>query len=339
MGTFAIDVAISYQVGAARGDRSILSAMDIQCEEFFANFGGSITDLILRHRDDLERRRTIERVKRALRDQRLYDGEVTGEWNADMIAGIRQYQIRNRFQVNGQLNTETLASLQISQSESKSKTRWVDGTPEYSFYICALRKLFPQALFVHMVRNVTDVVRSLLNFFPDGQNRLVANEQAAYEYWLCRAICCFEAEQAYGPTVVYRMRYSDLVRQPEAAMRSLLGFLGEPYVPQCLEPLAQRINSSNVPLDFNASDPETDLAIVERATKLSDELQSSPQPREASPEVAEKLEAEFNQKVQYFANLNTSYSDAEQLIVKLRKECEALNRAVDGGKACHPGGL
>jgi len=37
---------------------------------------------------------------------------------------------------------------------------------------------------VHLVRDVTDVVRSLLNFFPDGRNRLVANEQAAYEYWI-----------------------------------------------------------------------------------------------------------------------------------------------------------
>jgi len=44
-----------------------------------------------------------------------------------------------------------------------------------AFYICGLRKLFPQALFVHLVRDVTDVVRSLLNFFPDSRNRLVAS--------------------------------------------------------------------------------------------------------------------------------------------------------------------
>ena len=103
----------------------------------------------------------------------------------------------------------------ISRSPNEPKSRWVDGTPEYSFYICGLRKLFPEALFVHLVRDVTAVVRSLLNFFPDGRNRLVANEQAAYEYWLRRVTSCVEAEQAYGPDVVYRMRYSDLVEQPE----------------------------------------------------------------------------------------------------------------------------
>ena len=194
----------------------------------------------------------------------------------------------------------------ISRSPNEPKSRWVDGTPEYSFYICGLRKLFPEALFVHLVRDVTAVVRSLLNFFPDGRNRLVANEQAAYEYWLRRVTACVEAEQAYGPDVVYRMRYSDIVEQPESAVTSLLGFLGEPYAPECLEPLAERINSANVPADFNARDLATDPAVVAQARELSDHLQSSPQPREASVTVAEKLEAEFSQRVQYFHDLESN---------------------------------
>ena len=161
----------------------------------------------------------------------------------------------------------------------------------------------PKPAFVPLVRDVADMVRSLLNFFPDGRNRLVANEQAAYEYWLCRTTRCFETEQAYGPDIVYRLRYSDIVEQPESAMRSLLAFLGEPYAPECLEPLAQRINSANVPVDFNATDPATDPAIVERARQLSDELQITPQQRQASASSAEKLEAEFNQQIQYSCDL------------------------------------
>jgi len=194
----------------------------------------------------------------------------------------------------------------ISRSPNEPKSRWVDGTPDYSFYICGLRKLFPQALFVHLVRDVTAVVRSLLNFFPNGRKRLVANEQAAYEYWLRRVTACVEAEQAYGPDVVYRMRYSDIVEQPESAVTSLLGFLGEPYAPECLEPLAERINSAHVPADFNARDLATDPAVVAQARELSDHLQSSPQPREASVTVAEKLEAEFSQRVQYFHDLESN---------------------------------
>ena len=212
----------------------------------------------------------------------------------------------------------------VSRSVDDPKSRWVDGTPENSFYIYGLRRLFPQALFIHLVRDVTDVVRSLLNFFPDGRNRLVANEQTAYEYWLRKVNCCVEAEQAYGPEVIYRMRYSDIIDQPETAMRSLLDFLGEPYAPECLEPLAQRINSANVPVDFNATDPATDPTIVERARKLSDELQKTSQQRQASASVAKKLEAEFNQRVQYFANLEAKYSDAQQVVAKLQQELETL---------------
>jgi hypothetical protein len=58
MGDFAIDLAIRYQIGTARGNRSVLSAMDIEREEFFARFGQSINDLILNHRKDLERQRS-----------------------------------------------------------------------------------------------------------------------------------------------------------------------------------------------------------------------------------------------------------------------------------------
>jgi hypothetical protein len=58
MGDFAIDLAIRYQIGAARGDRSVLSAMDIQSDEFFASFGQTINQLIQRHRKDLERKRS-----------------------------------------------------------------------------------------------------------------------------------------------------------------------------------------------------------------------------------------------------------------------------------------
>ncbi len=274
LGPFAIDAAVGYQRGSARGKRGQLSANFIQREEFLARFGQTINELILSHRRQFESRQ----------------------------AGC------------------SVPHFKVSRSCDEPKSRWVDGTPENSFYICGLRKLFPQALFVHLVRDATDVVRSLLNFFPDGRNRLVANEQAAYEYWLSRVTACLEGERAYGPSVVYRMRYSDLTARSESAMRSLLNFLGEPSAAECLEPLAQRVNSSDVPVDFNASDAATDPAIVKRARQLSDELQSSPQQPEASPAVAEEMEVTFNERVQYVATVESEYHSAQQIITALRKE-------------------
>jgi peptidoglycan hydrolase-like protein with peptidoglycan-binding domain len=58
----------------------------------------------------------IENVQQALKDQGFYYGEVTGEKNADTIAAIRRFQIRNGLQVNGELNDETLRALSVGNS-------------------------------------------------------------------------------------------------------------------------------------------------------------------------------------------------------------------------------
>jgi hypothetical protein len=266
MGDFAISVAIGHQIGAARGDRSILSAMDISQDELFAILGRSINDLILRHRKDLERKR------------------------------------------------------QVTSEESERKGRWVDGTPEYSFHICGLRKLFPKALFIHLVRDVRSVVRSMLNFHPVAGHDLVNNEQEAYNYWFRTVSSCLLAERAYGPRVVLRLRYSDLLNAPEIAMRSVLEFIGERYTTACLNPLEKRINSSNVPIDFEIDNSRTDPALLERTARLCTEIEKTPQPIEVSPAASDEIEAAFNERVKYVASLNSEYQRALQVIAALQKE-------------------
>jgi len=274
MGDFAVNVAIAYQVGAARGNRSVLSAMDIREDELFAAFGQCINDLILRHRKDRERKH------------------------------------------------------QAGSTASEPKGRWVDGTPAYSLHICGLRKLFPHALFIHIVRDLHTVVRSMLNFHRVADAQLVPNEQEAYRYWLRTVSACLEAERAYGPNVVYRIRYADLVDNAELAMRSLFAFLKEPYTAKCLEPLAQRINSSEVPPDFKSDDTATDPAIVEAARRLSAEIENSPQPTESSQVAADKMEGAFSKRVQYVAALDSAYhttkSRLESTITELRLQIEDL---------------
>ncbi len=281
IGPFAVNLAIGHEIGSARGEHSQLSALDIRRDDFMAHFGESINDLILSHRRQFE-------------------------------MNLRSTALRDSSQVH--------EGFQIARSQSDSKSRWVDGTPEYSLYICGLRKLFPGALFIHIVRDVDSVVRSLLNFDRLGEGSLVANEQQAYEYWLRTVTACLEAERAYGQQIVHRLQYSDLINNPESALRSVLKFLGEPYVPACLEPLQLRINSSNVPASFHASDPQTDPSLVEQAMRLSTEVEKTPQPREASPAASDEMEAAFNERVQYVATLASEYRRAQRIITTLQKE-------------------
>jgi Sulfotransferase family len=298
MGDFAVNVAVSYQVGAARGILSILSAMGISRDEFFSHIGRSINSLVLRHRCDLDRKRLIIAVQRLLKEQGHYLGEVTGDLDGPTSAAIREYGI-----ADGLLYSELVDSLRTAASDSECKTRWVDQTPQYSFHICGLRKLFPDALFIHIVRDVGSVVRSMLNFHRIAGTHVVPNEEEAYKYWLRMVRACLKAEEAYGPRVVYRLRYTALVENPESALRSVLDFVGEPYSAKCLEPLSQRINSSNVPPDYRSDDPATDPAIVEEARRLSARIEETPQPIGHSPAAADELEAEFGARVRHIATL------------------------------------
>ena len=71
---------------------------------------------------------------------------------------------------------EDHAAFKISRAASDSKSRWVNGTPEYSFGIGGLRKLFPSARFIHLLRNCDDVVRSIIHFERVAGTKLVADK-------------------------------------------------------------------------------------------------------------------------------------------------------------------
>ena len=214
-----------------------------------------------------------------------------------------------------------------------ANARWVDGTPHYSYHIYGLRLLFPHAQFIHIVRDVTSVVRSMLNFHRLAGVKFVANEQEAYARWYRTVTACLLAEQAYGPRVVFRLRYSELVDKPEVSLRALLGFLGEPYAAECLIPLRQRINSSNVPVDFKLGEPDSDPEIIDRAIRLDAEIETSPQPRESSASAAEKLETEFNERVEFPLTLDKAYATAHAEFVKANARAKRLAKKLENKRA------
>jgi peptidoglycan hydrolase-like protein with peptidoglycan-binding domain len=64
---------------------------------------------------------TVQSVQQALTDQGFYYGNVTGEKSAETTAAVRRYQIRNGLQVTGELNSETLRSLNVSSNSASSR--------------------------------------------------------------------------------------------------------------------------------------------------------------------------------------------------------------------------
>ena len=104
---------------------------------------------------------------------------------------------------------------------------WVDHTPENVSYAHTLRQLFPQAKFIHIVRDGRGVAASILPL-DWGPNSI---EKAA-RWWLRMVSFGLSAETAYGPENVIRVRYEDLVTQPESTLQQLCAFLEVEYQPE-----------------------------------------------------------------------------------------------------------
>lgn len=141
-------------------------------------------------------------------------------------------------------NNVDVSGFRRVRSETDQKARWVDATPENSHYVYGLSKMFPQAKFIHLVRDPEDVVRSLLKFSNAGGRDY--SEVDAYKTWYRLAEAAFSGEQALGSNRVLRILYSELIDKPEQTLEKCLGFLGEEYDSNCIEPLQKKINSSKV---------------------------------------------------------------------------------------------
>jgi hypothetical protein len=103
------------------------------------------------------------------------------------------------------------------------KSRYGDKTPPYVRHLPLLAGLFPEARFVHVIRDGRDVVCSLkqADWFP-------GNLPQAADYWRGAVLAGRDAAPALGSR--YReLRYEALVEDPEAVLRRLGEFLELPY--------------------------------------------------------------------------------------------------------------
>lgn len=207
------------------------------------------------------------------------------------------------------------------RTSDEPKARWVDGTPEYSFHVFGLRQLFPQARFIHILRAVDSVARSLLSFRSVAGFDIVEGERDAYDYWLRTVTAAVQAERALGAENVMRIRYDDLVAAPERTLRNCFKFLGEPFCPACLEPMSRIINSSKVASSTLPEENPGNSELIDRARRLSAELLKSEGARECADESAWKvLNAEFTEQVAFYAGLEAERDSAVEYLAGMEAE-------------------
>ena len=158
-----------------------------------------------------------------------------------------------------------------ARSPDHPKSRWVDGTPQNSFHVHGIVELFPQATFIHLLREARLVVRSLQRFHNIGGRRHTADE--GYRKWIDHVRASLEAERTLGPERIVRVLHRDLASSPEAVVRTCLSFAGESYAPDCLLPLRHRINSSgDGPAPEGTENDRPSPDILAEANELEAEL-------------------------------------------------------------------
>ena len=108
-----------------------------------------------------------------------------------------------------------------------------DKTPDYSRYVAFLHGLFPRARFVDIVRDGRDVTLSMLQWAktgPRGPVRTVVWQEhpvAACALWWTDMVRSAARDGARLPAGHYlRIRYEDLIAEPEAVLERITDFLG-----------------------------------------------------------------------------------------------------------------
>lgn len=109
------------------------------------------------------------------------------------------------------------------------KNRWGDKTPYYCLHMDQLSLLFPEARFIHIIRDGRDVALSTKGLWFDLGKTI---EETAVN-WANR----IRQTRQLAQLVPYYMelRYEDLIAEPEITLRKICKFIHLPYHPAMLE--------------------------------------------------------------------------------------------------------
>jgi Sulfotransferase family len=132
-------------------------------------------------------------------------------------------------------------SIFLPYSQQQGKPRWAEKTPNNILFIDTLFTVFPAAQFIHMIREPRDALCSIREMavkkVRTNNFRKISwatmTPKLVGEEWCQRINSGLRWRER--PDRYREVRYEELVTQPEATLRSLFAFLGEPWVASVLE--------------------------------------------------------------------------------------------------------
>jgi hypothetical protein len=139
----------------------------------------------------------------------------------------------------GMTTGEAIGGVFAAYAEKHGKPRWGDKTPAYMRYLPLLERLFPDALFVHLIRDGRDCALSFLRMPDQAATRTWAHPEVVAGFacqWASEVRAARALGTRVGPSRYLEARYEALVAEPERVVREVCAFASLPYEPAMLEP-------------------------------------------------------------------------------------------------------
>jgi len=152
------------------------------------------------------------------------------EWlnsKAFQISGLKAEEVEKKVLTECRGGSDFLRVVMEEIARNQRVERWVDSTPTNAPHMLRIKGDFPNAKFIHIIRDPRDVVLSLdkrgwTRPLPwDKKNSLLA--AGVYWEWIVRKC------RAYGSQIgadYFEVHYEDLVEKPGELLRKLGAFLG-----------------------------------------------------------------------------------------------------------------
>ncbi len=171
--------------------------------------------------------------------------------------GIKPDDVRPRLH-EGMATSEAIAAIFETYAERQRKPRWGDKTPLYMQQLPLLERLFPDAIWVHLVRDGRDAALSFLEL-PEGfSGKTWALPHTVRQFaarWRTEILAARRLGRHAGSRYL-ELRYEDLVDEPERNLRLVCEHASLTWEPVMLDH-TRPSDTAHMPEHRNLAQPPT----------------------------------------------------------------------------------
>jgi Sulfotransferase family len=175
----------------------------------------------------------------------------------------------------GMTTGEAISAVFEAYAAERGKPRWGDKTPLYMPHLPLLERLFPEARFVHLVRDGRDAALSFLSVPAGIMTTGWGHPRDAAGFasqWVTEVRAAGDLGARVGPGRYHELRYEALVADPAAELRQVCVFAGLDYDDEMLGYVGQTESARkehqqrlNEPPRVGVRDWRTEMAADDRA--------------------------------------------------------------------------